>query len=623
MGEEHAGFRASAWIGCPDFKKMSLRMKIAWVWQVVALIVSLAILTAGIVAYTYDLSGAEDSAHKKDQLENYKTQVVLLGMLPGAIAFVFSICGMVSAQKHIRSFGLFSVLASIVLVFLCSFSGIYVGVISKQFVDVCLDVHDECCDLGTLCSGNWRDTYYKTYFTCEGTNACPAGKYIHQSHCYNCPQGQYKVGDATGCCSACDAGKSTANGGSKLVADCVTCGESCPAGEFGFGGGCTKCESGRFKAASGVGCCKSCDSGLSSDAGASACITEATCDEGKYAWGSKCKACPAGKFGSSTMGISFCAFCEPGKYQPLALQTACTNCPSGQYTSFYLGSPYCTACPNGKTSEAGKSDCDRRRLGQYTADYTTADTTSQHLADGSTSEALAIAVKYQQQGARGMVSQLEETFDEILAAYSEPAVVKVFDDMGSRRLTNETLPEPPSCSCCYNSDFKKFCTTYVGSIAGVCALNLMMAIVQVRWYQRLFAIPPSPFRAHRFLCSSCCCSSVAGSSPAYPSGTTTKRTKKLKLKVRLSPQWSLSRGRASSEAGLHSALKPEASWGPCTYRKQRAALYNAVRCIGSRCAGDARAGPWGWPKKISKPSPHHHHHHNRKSEICALRAALP
>jgi hypothetical protein len=179
------------------------------------------------------------------------------------------------------------------------------------------------------------------------------------------------------------------------------------------------------------------------------------------------------------LGISFCAFCEKGKYQALAFQTACSNCPAGQYTSFYLGSPYCTACPNGQVSEAGASSCDneRRRLGQYDAtQYTVGQSAA--VGSGEVSEALAVALKYQR-GPRAIVPQLEEKLEEILAAYNEPVIVQILEN--KRRLENETavLPEPPSCSCCYNANFKEFCTTYVGSIAGVCALNLMMAVVQV------------------------------------------------------------------------------------------------------------------------------------------------
>jgi hypothetical protein len=190
-------------------------------------------------------------------------------------------------------------------------------------------VHDDCCDLGHMCAGNWRDTYYQHFFQCDGSAVCPAGKYIHQSHCYSCPQGQYKEAEAVGCCSACDAGKSTEASGSTLAASCTSCDRICPIGQFGFSSepSCQACEAGKHKADAGTGCCSSCPSGMNSASGQAVCVTDATCDEGKYAWGEECKGCPAGKFGSSTMGISFCAFCQSGQYQPLAFETGCTDCP--------------------------------------------------------------------------------------------------------------------------------------------------------------------------------------------------------------------------------------------------------------------------------------------------------
>ena len=135
--------------------------------------------------------------------------------------------------------------------------------------------------------------------------------------------------------------------GSGAVSDTVC--ETCPEGKYSDidgEGPCTLCPAGRYSDTTGATSCSDCDAGKFSDEGEPSC---ASCQAGTYVSEttvslSTCTSCPPGKF-SGTAGATSCSECEAGKYTNQGA-TACVICSYNTFSG--SAGQACIACPTGK-----------------------------------------------------------------------------------------------------------------------------------------------------------------------------------------------------------------------------------------------------------------------------------
>ncbi len=207
--------------------------------------------------------------------------------------------------------------------------------------------------------------------------ACAVGKYKNTTStdaCAECTAGSFSdVNGSTGCalcpantfsgagaerCSACPNLTQSA-GGSNASSAC-----ECVAGYTGAGGmqPCTSCAAGTYKTVAGSGACTPCPTrtfsgavGSSTSQTCTACHPNATSAAGSPSKG-YCY-CEAGF--AQVNGTTWCALCNPGKYNTQLARTACSNCTVGLYAAGYgsKGVDSCFACPAGQWSPEGSPDC--------------------------------------------------------------------------------------------------------------------------------------------------------------------------------------------------------------------------------------------------------------------------
>ena len=191
------------------------------------------------------------------------------------------------------------------------------------------------------------------YSCCGATSSNvtqPTCSAIENQVCSLCAPGQYS---ATGSspCTYCMMGKFSYSG----MANCIPC----VAGRFKAGavGVCTDCPAGTYSPANGATVstiCTSCSSGLASVIGSASCTS--TCTAGSYSGGlSPCANCASGQYQPLSGALS-CIPCRAGKFQPSEGQARCENCSISKFAAA-TGNISCAACAVGLVSNAGALSC--------------------------------------------------------------------------------------------------------------------------------------------------------------------------------------------------------------------------------------------------------------------------
>ncbi|XP_075545715.1 sushi, von Willebrand factor type A, EGF and pentraxin domain-containing protein 1-like [Dermacentor variabilis] len=174
---------------------------------------------------------------------------------------------------------------------------------------------------------------------------CPVGTYYYESTCVACPIGTYSDKEAAESCSPCPDNKTTLEGNTGSVSDCLAL---CAPGTWSRTGKepCIACDPHSYQDQVGQLSCKKCTLGLSTGywGASSSSECQGVCDPGTY----------------SANGLAPCKPCPLGKYQPSANQTSCLKCDDGLGT-YAVGSvnesdcvalSYCSEmqpCANGST----------------------------------------------------------------------------------------------------------------------------------------------------------------------------------------------------------------------------------------------------------------------------------
>ena len=199
---------------------------------------------------------------------------------------------------------------------------------------------------------------------------------ISASECTVCPTGRYNIdgnsaasdNDALTDCDICGSGTANPNTGSNSAIDC----EPCTAGTIAATSelaSCSACAAGRYQVSEGQVTCEQCKSGKYANGAKTGCVG---CSAGKISSAGgdgegACTACVAGKY--TTTGTS-CENCISGKYS-LQQATTCTNCPKGKYYDGTQGtsSAVCQNCARGTyAATTGLSSCAPCEAGTYDPD---------------------------------------------------------------------------------------------------------------------------------------------------------------------------------------------------------------------------------------------------------------
>jgi hypothetical protein len=119
------------------------------------------------------------------------------------------------------------------------------------------------------------------------------------------------------------------------------CCAGCPMGKFYWSGQvdsvitsreqrrCHNCQNGRFQNQTGQPSCLECPAGKISEVLSWGCVQ--SCQFGSQQLERACVACHAGQYSFINQSISVCRSCQPGRYQPMALQASCNRCAIGQF----------------------------------------------------------------------------------------------------------------------------------------------------------------------------------------------------------------------------------------------------------------------------------------------------
>ena len=245
----------------------------------------------------------------------------------------------------------------------------------------------ECREPGTYCPGH-REQLDVDKVSCFGERE--RGDNAPKSFC---PIGTFSATPRASSCTACPAGKETAQG--EGATSCQDCGPGwyaprasqycmqCPPGRFNYRSGageCMACAKNNYTDGFGQSECKKCPFGSYSPEGAANCnrcligsepkeyldpdrapINPQCqiCGTGYYndERGDICKPCPAGRFQlDKTSHILMdhddemdCKFCPTGRYSQSTAATECEFCVAGRYKEIQDGEP-CNICEPGKAS---------------------------------------------------------------------------------------------------------------------------------------------------------------------------------------------------------------------------------------------------------------------------------
>mmetsp|Transcript_45868 Transcript_45868/g.132837 ORF Transcript_45868/g.132837 Transcript_45868/m.132837 type:complete len:587 (-) Transcript_45868:145-1905(-) len=205
--------------------------------------------------------------------------------------------------------------------------------------------------------------------------ACPAGRASAEvgvreaSGCLPCALGRWsgEPGAALeGSCRGCPAGRYGVKEGASSWRDC----QECPVGTFNIlraavsKGSCRACVAGRFgdrPGAEDMGACTRCPAGKwSNTSGANSSGTCRGCPVGSFLSGSgaaspaSCAACPAGRY-SSRPGAVVCSPCPRGTWAGSRSASACRACAPGRWTPApgAISAEECTECENGLSCGEG------------------------------------------------------------------------------------------------------------------------------------------------------------------------------------------------------------------------------------------------------------------------------
>ena len=181
------------------------------------------------------------------------------------------------------------------------------------------------------------------FFPASGEEFCPAGKFLQDSKCIECPPGTYRRRsrkDQT--CMKCRPGTFQPSFGA-VDADL-----------------CRNCYPGTFNDIEGAAQCKSCPSSKTSNFGATKC---SKCGPGtkNRRYGNGCEPCEAGSYSSGTLNQE-CEYC-PGSLSSEEGSTSvddCKPCPPGRHAQG------CVTCSKNFFKGPGTTRCTKCRQGYFT-----------------------------------------------------------------------------------------------------------------------------------------------------------------------------------------------------------------------------------------------------------------
>ena len=179
--------------------------------------------------------------------------------------------------------------------------------------------------------------------------------------CKQCDKGSYAGPDPGSICTACDAGQSTTEKGSKI---CTKCNKGYFAGP-NPGSVCTACSKGTYTDVRGKSICDKCNAGQStSKEGASSNHTVDSC-AGSWDCSTEGAFCPPGVEGATQTTIGYCCRKTDKGLQWTEETCACKQCDKGSYAGPNPGS-ICTECAKGTfTNQTGATICEKCSAGTY------------------------------------------------------------------------------------------------------------------------------------------------------------------------------------------------------------------------------------------------------------------